>query len=160
WTYRFFPTEIGVFLLGLLSYRLYRHGSVQGGAWTVVGRHAAAMLIPMVALSQWIPWDRGTATLLTLAVLSLALPYLFTRTKDSAFDRFLGEFSYGIYLGHILVDNFLHTFGFLNGDGPWNSVVVLGVVMGLVWLIRRFTEIPSDRWRHRLTERWLNTLAS
>jgi peptidoglycan/LPS O-acetylase OafA/YrhL len=98
WTGRFFPTELALFLFGVLSYRLgsgYRLLKIP----TIVPKiafYSCVLLIvffPQVQLNEWIFY----------AYLILAIPMIFDWTKKNRFDRIIGDLSYPIYISHLLV---------------------------------------------------------
>ena len=67
----------------------------------------------------------------------------------------MGELSYTMYLGHLLVVDLYAGFDF--GWAHWGRfpVLVMALTIALAWLIRQAVEKPADRWRARLTHRWL-----
>jgi peptidoglycan/LPS O-acetylase OafA/YrhL len=106
WTYRFFPTELLLFLAGVLAYRAYVHLDRRkvprklcvGVAVALVVLCCVYRLIPLqVSLRQWgfycCAWS--------------ALPLVFMATRTNAIDRLIGELSYPLYLSHALVLTFL-----------------------------------------------------
>lgn len=100
WTYRFFPNELGLFVLGGLSYRLYE------GLRSWSPPHGLSMLIissyvAMTVCYQWLPGGialKGCYYGLT----TLSLPFLFLLTKRLHWDRRVGELSYPVYISHFL----------------------------------------------------------
>jgi len=106
WTYRFFPTELGMFMLGCCAYRGYEmlkanlpSGKFAIGVWilllgfTVFYRALPAMEIHGSSLRK--------ACYMIFAV--LALPFAFQCSKHWKLDRMLGELSYPLYICHMLV---------------------------------------------------------
>jgi peptidoglycan/LPS O-acetylase OafA/YrhL len=78
---------------------------------------------------------------------AIALPFLFKSTKDNAFDRFLGDFSYPIYLWHLLIKGLAMAFFAKYGYLAWDMQPVLTLLFaGLtIFCIER----PLDRYRHK-----------
>jgi peptidoglycan/LPS O-acetylase OafA/YrhL len=100
WLYRFLPAEFGLFVLGVLVYRV----SVR--QWPAVpsstARWQVAGLLLFAVLFGSLPHPvikRVVFCLFTAA----SVPALFALTKDSPFDRYIGELSYPIYLSHLLL---------------------------------------------------------
>lgn len=93
--------DMGLFVLGILSYRLYKTHFEQGAS---VALRSALALALLAALALY---HKETAhTLAPLAVHALAflgVPALFSLTKRVTADRLVGELSYPIYLSHQMV---------------------------------------------------------
>jgi peptidoglycan/LPS O-acetylase OafA/YrhL len=153
WTYRFFPFELGYFLLGALAFR-YR-GSFDH-------------LVPERAEKYWYcvyPLVIGFATVrvpvplptLTYPVaLACALPLIFKLTAGIKVDRLTGELSYPFYIFHLFA---LTLAGFITREW-WlgaQEAMVAWVGLGLTLVLSatglalevRFVE----PWRARLAER-------
>jgi len=113
WLNRFFGFEISYFLLGIL---LFRYWLARRAQWTANCSHnrsvGDAIVVSLIILAA--PWLRtfadsfgffiGHYAVTLLIVLSLAslIPRLFMLTSTSKLDRKIGEFSYPVYLSHIL----------------------------------------------------------
>jgi peptidoglycan/LPS O-acetylase OafA/YrhL len=150
WDYRFFPFELGVFLLGMVSQRL-------GGRVTALPK--APFWIRTVALMSlfvgigWLqrqaeaaasPW----ANLVAIPLWALVLPFLFATTKNCWRDRFLGDLSFPVYLVHMLAIHVALQFAPLGEPlvGPLSAAISLL----LAWILWRWVERPMDRLRHRI----------
>jgi peptidoglycan/LPS O-acetylase OafA/YrhL len=95
WTYRFFPFELGYFLLGALAFR-YRH-SLDG----VVPKHIPKYCVyPLVFVFAAVQVPTPLPALVYPIVLACTLPFLFRMTSGLKIDRLLGELSYPFYLFH------------------------------------------------------------
>jgi peptidoglycan/LPS O-acetylase OafA/YrhL len=94
WTYRFFPFELGYFLLGALAFR-YRTclGSLLPSSKYLV----YPLVICLTAIRAPVP----APTLTYPLVLACLLPILFRTTSESKGDRLLGELSYPFYIFHV-----------------------------------------------------------
>lgn len=103
WTYRFFPAELALFLMGAFSYRFSR--SPAFARWRE-SRGVGLLLGAVFGLAVIFPWiplpgqiKAWPFYLLTMA----AVPFLFDRTKNLRWDRWVGELSYPVYIGHYWV---------------------------------------------------------
>jgi peptidoglycan/LPS O-acetylase OafA/YrhL len=96
WTYRFFPFELGYFLLGALSFR-YRNAldrlvpkSIEKYFVYLLAIGFAALLVPVTL-----------ATLTYPLLLACVLPFMFRVTSGLKADRLIGELSYPFYIFHL-----------------------------------------------------------
>lgn len=100
WTYRFFPTELVFFLLGVVSYHLYKKLQTM----EIKNLYLKLIWIGVVAVTIFfnflpIPGKK----FLYLSGFFIVLPFIFLLTKNWKTDTFIGELSYPIYISHILV---------------------------------------------------------
>jgi peptidoglycan/LPS O-acetylase OafA/YrhL len=100
WSYRFFPTELVFFLLGIISYHIYKvinqlkiEQEYLKSIWfIVVGFTIFFSFLP-------IPYKYPIYLLLFF----VCLPFVFILTKNWKLDAYIGELSYPIYISHIFV---------------------------------------------------------
>src|SRR5450631_1342770 len=104
WSYRFFPFEVLLFLLGALAHQILlpRVERLCGAVprlenFAVVGLILIIVAFPMVGASFLL--KKG----LLLLVFVLMLPFLFVFQKRNRWDRTFGELSYPIYICHWLM---------------------------------------------------------
>lgn len=100
WTYRFFPTELVFFLLGVVSYHLYKKLQTM----EIKNLYLKLIWIGVVAVTIFfnflpIPGKK----FLYLSGFFIVLPFIFLLTKNWKTDTYIGELSYPIYISHILV---------------------------------------------------------
>ncbi|MDH6355820.1 peptidoglycan/LPS O-acetylase OafA/YrhL [Dysgonomonas sp. PH5-45] len=109
WTYRFFPTELVFFLVGILAYRGYKYlqkfQKIDKKYLTIIWFGILLLttifsFLPDSAFHHFIIKDW-----LYLLVFSMALPFIFALTKKWKFDRYIGDLSYPVYISHMLVLN-------------------------------------------------------
>lgn len=154
WTYRFFPTELGLFLLGAVAYHLYLR--VRERDFSEELYWAVALVFAFVLIMyQFIPGGMAKkAAFYALTVFSL--PFLFGLTKDWHWDRRIGELSYPVYISHFL---FLPSFDgrywlwpeseFLESlqAAPYYGLVVVLCSLAFSWVLLRGVIDPIDRLR-------------
>jgi len=100
WTYRFFPFELPIFLLGILLYRIknrYKHAPKMSVASTYTSLMFLYLLLPVVAQK----FDFGRIPQLFVLVMVASTIILFG--PDNAKDKKFGDLSYPIYMSHVLV---------------------------------------------------------
>jgi len=157
WSYRFFPSELAVFLLGAVGYRVYKsspHSDLTSArAPQLLRTFGVAVLCVGAALliNRWNGLSRvASVVFFTLAV--LAIPLLFRASKNWQFDRLLGELSYPIYICHVLVIWCLDravALGTSYARGFTIMAMTIAFSYVLYWLIDR----PIDAWRQRRFDR-------
>ena len=147
WSYRFFPSELAVFLTGVLGYRVYRSRPKLDRSLLSVFALAILCLGAALLINRWHGPSRVASVSFLMLTLA-AIPCLFRATNDQALDRNLGELSYPIYICHFLVIWFLDRTMAFGSDlirGIAIIVMTIFVSSALYWWIDR----PIDAWRQR-----------
>ncbi len=147
WTYRFFPSELGLFLLGNLSYRMYKIGTSK----RYLDRFKACLIAGIFFLTtfayQEIFPQGNDPNLLFYVFTCLALPFIFYLTKNSKYDAYIGEFSYPIYISHVLVLGFVSPVtDFLHLDMLKGELTLLISLSIAYWLIKLIAN-PIETFR-------------
>ncbi|MDK2818430.1 MAG: acyltransferase [Spirochaetota bacterium] len=120
YTYRFFPTELVFFILGMFSY-YYAEQFLKFG-WI-----ALTNVIILAFFIRKIPIDFRVLKLIYFISLTIAIPFLFKLFKNNVIDRKIGDLSYGIYLIHPLI---ISKLSFLNlSSGSYFGLVVVVSMM-------------------------------
>ncbi|WP_352976721.1 acyltransferase [Mesorhizobium sp. M1005] len=96
WSYRFFPSELSMFLMGSICYQVCR--GVSAANARAIGRVAYAILVMMILVCGAVNFP-GKGLPIILAVV-LFTPFIFEATKNSRIDRWMGDISYLVYLVH------------------------------------------------------------
>lgn len=105
WSYRFFPTELVFFLLGIISYRAYKFLQPKIKS-TVYLKIIWGCILGFTLLFNVLPVKyKGYLYLISFF---LCLPFVFLLTKKWKYDRYIGELSYGIYISHMFVLSCIH----------------------------------------------------
>jgi peptidoglycan/LPS O-acetylase OafA/YrhL len=143
WDYRFFPSELCLFLAGSLAYRW--RGRF---AWLGEARRPRLKVIGVIAFAlafSRLPFGGGLHWLF-LGGLFFSLPALLRFSSDHAWDRRIGEVSYPLYLSHVLVIGWLHHAS--SGLGEWSfSLLALVTAFVLSYALYRLVDIPMERLR-------------
>jgi peptidoglycan/LPS O-acetylase OafA/YrhL len=104
WTYRFFPAEVAFFLIGSLSYAIYRKIRVRSLKSFFLNVLWVAVIMVSVSFSiVEFPFKRYFYLLLVF----ISLPFIFHHTKKSKTDSYIGELSYPIYISHMFIASVL-----------------------------------------------------
>lgn len=106
WNARIFFLEIQFFLAGMMAYRIYKSPpplKLWRVKWGLIGEIGWIIL---AMIFQYLPTS-GKKQWLFYGYSWLLMPWIFSLNKENKWDRYLGEISYGIYIGHFLVGNTL-----------------------------------------------------
>lgn len=139
WTYRFFPVELGSFVLGMLLYRSLPHRR----ATITTQRIATMALLAATLLLSAVP-ETWATRIVFYAYVAWALPLAFQLTRHNRLDRYLGELSYPIYLVHLLVISIALYSGW---SGVRLAALILVMVGGSSVLLHELVQQPVDRFR-------------
>lgn len=107
WTYRFFPTELVFFLLGIVSYHLYKRLQKKD-IKTIYLKIIWLGILGFTILFSILKLP--AKEYLYLIAFFIALPFVFILTKNWKNDSYIGELSYPIYISHMLVLTLLYYF--------------------------------------------------
>ena len=100
WTYRLFPAELVFFLLGNLSYRIYKkieHTQIHPSKLWILT--VIVLLITLLYNNFDFPLQMTIYFVITFT----ALPFIFKLTKRISFDNSIGDLSYPIYITHLFL---------------------------------------------------------
>ena len=109
WTYRFFPTELALFMSGVISYKFYslcRRYHLYDREILTSKIFLFIMWILLLAATlffEFISISGHSKFWLYYFLVVITTPYVFILTKNSKIDSYLGDLSYPIYISHILV---------------------------------------------------------
>lgn len=140
WSYRFFPFELGTFLLGAVAYRI-------SAARRFDRRIGLALYVLLIGgLGLYFPAYLSDHRFAFLAMFAAVLPAIFDLTKDWKFDQFLADMSFPLYLVHwpTMFVAALIPAPFKSWPGMLGVVASIALAAILVVLVER----PIERWRH------------
>jgi peptidoglycan/LPS O-acetylase OafA/YrhL len=104
WSYRFFPSELVFFLLGIISYRIYKFVP----KLNLKPIYLIMILIYITTFSIFYKFLRQKYEFqIYMFSVFVCIPFLFTLTKSWKFDNYIGELTYPMYISHILVNSIL-----------------------------------------------------
>jgi peptidoglycan/LPS O-acetylase OafA/YrhL len=154
WTYRFFPSEVALFLAGALAHQILRPAYAQwlGSRINRASLIATLVTIGIVVVFPFIPLNAIAKDMLLLALFVASLPLLFAFQGLHTFDARIGELSYPIYVVHVLVIWICvrELQGSAVGSQPMISLIaaVLSIVASAALV--RFVSKPIERVRSKL----------
>ena len=107
WSYRFFPSELNLFLLGALSFKLYSFLKIKGDKFLnrTLCLAVWGVMLSVIFFYSELPHPRIPYRLYdsVCLLIPITLPFIFHCTKNIKFDRIIGELSYPIYISHWIV---------------------------------------------------------
>ena len=157
WTYRFFPTELGSFLLGCCAYRAYEmcKSKLPGGKFAI---GVWALLLGFTVFYRALPLMEIHGSSLLKAFYTifaiLALPFAFQCSKYWKLDRMLGELSYPLYICHMLV---IWVTKHVMSGTPTTDWVLTSVIvfLSLAWSLGlvKWVMLPVEGFRQKRVSR-------
>jgi peptidoglycan/LPS O-acetylase OafA/YrhL len=152
WQFQFFPTELALFLMGALSYKLYR--SRKAFFSSSFGLYATVAMAAATLLYQFVPGleVQGASMKKWLYYLMLVflIPGVFSYTSRFRVDRYLGELSYPFYIVHFsVIWLWLMVRGRLLGTVDLNLLHMGVLLLTLVLSVALFHLVinPMERFR-------------
>lgn len=147
WTYRFFPFELALFLMGTISYKLYV--ALKGHKLFDLRAQIPISLamLSMVIFYQFLPVKDQVGTWISYSFVCLSLPFLFELTKSIKIDNRIGELSYPIYVSHFLVIYSVLPFIDYFQIGAYTGIIVVPVTIILSYFLVRFVADPLEKVR-------------
>ena len=156
-SYRFFPFELALFLAGVLAYKAF---AACPARWESPPAKALALMVPLaIAAYPWLlgswPYDSffTPARMGLLALVAAALPAIHGWSRFSRRDRAIGELSYPLYLGHLLVYGLIGGLPALRGDSALRTLAVAAASLLLAWAVTQVVDSRIETFRRRLAEK-------
>lgn len=156
WDYRFFPTELALFILGALTHQVLRPWYARHLGPDMLARlswGALAIMLVAVVAYPYVPLANLHKSALLLAMFLPCLPLLFVLQGNSTMDRAIGELSYPIYICHWLV---IEVCASLFGGRPQDDVFmacVIAATLVMAYCLNRWVGGPVERWRDQIRVR-------
>lgn len=153
WQYEFIPTVFVFFVTGMCSYRLKRALHNVALPNRVI---AACLAVALAGYCFWIDdahvqeWVNRPAIFGLYALVAIAIPFFFRATNRSRVDRWLGEFSYPLYVCQGLAVTLV-----LGADPVTNLQRVYALIAALLAAAALviFIERPIEALRRKITRR-------
>lgn len=144
----FFPTALGIFLLGSLShqiiYPLLRNKSktflrVMGNVFVALIMFYVVHLYKTIGSTDLKYWC-------FVGLVTLSLPFLFSYFAKSKFDRMVGELSFPVYMIHFIFIGLIARFHWIDSAYAAYWVILLSTITSI--LLVCFVVMPLDNFRH------------
>ena len=128
---------LGALALASMALRVAGHWLPVAAGWA-----ANALVLAIVVALPLLTLSDEVGRWLVDALVTVAVPLSFNAFKDFTLDRWIGELSYPIYLGHLMVVGLV-----LRYEPPHPVVVAFAGTLALATLLFAFIDRPVDRWR-------------
>lgn len=159
WSYRFFPAELALFLLGALANRwglsTWQRRLADPAQQARASKLAVSTLAILICVYSILPLPDSIKTVALMALFVALVPLAFLYQSRSGFDKRLGDLSYPIYIGHILmivlVGVVLRMLHWATGaliQTILNILLSTGFAMLLNKLLEQRVERIRDKMRH------------
>lgn len=137
WTYRFFPAELAFFLIGALAHQVLRpfYQKLFSNSEPKVASLATYLLIVLSLCYFLIPLSGLYRTLLLFGSFVLLVPLAFVFQSRSRLDAWIGNLSYPIYIGHLLMIGVASQVLKIFGVGNQRIISAASVVLSIVFAI-------------------------
>lgn len=150
WSYRFFPSELAVFLIGSQAFYIYTNQEInEKKSW--LSQLLYLYIILIIITFPFIPIEPQLKKLLFYCLFALSLGKIFDLTKDNKLDKLIVLLSYPIYCCHLIVlYNILPAISYWADNGTFlNTLVTFITVIIISFLIYFFIEKPIEYYRKR-----------
>jgi len=144
-TYFFFPAQLGLFLVGVLTQRFGGGRSPLGVGCMAIVASGCLLFSPYVGLDESFKWFLYTG-------FALSMPALFLMSRNSAVDRLVGELSYPVYITHMIVLSIAGAVGKKAGIEIGGLTLFL-LTLPLSLILVLWVEAPIARYRTATTPR-------
>lgn len=153
-TYFFAPAQWYLFVAGMVAYRTYQ--SLDVSKWVAKSKSSAIAMAGILFVAIWsLPLLMDTPPQnITLIASVLLIPVLFALSKQSKWDRAVGNLSYPIYLSHLIVGQVLGVV--LGRTGLSHGVILVLMPLGCVAaaiVLHQLVERRIERVRSAISAR-------
>jgi len=154
WTYRFFPAELALFLLGALSHKvllpLYETHLKASIRRVSIFATSALVIYTILFNCISIPWTVKEFILLSAYLVLLPLAFVFQNSVKT--DKRIGELSYPLYIGHLIVIEIVSLLLTRIHIKNTYSVTFCGVTASILFalLLNKFINKKVERIRARI----------
>ena len=151
WRYRFFPFELSLFLLGALSHQLI-YERFKDSLTKMHSRYAFIVFLSIFTLYSIIPFHAYYKSVAIIAVFVLLLPWLFSFQNTHKIDKLLGEYSYPVYIVHLLTNSVCYAvfqkYSIATAGYVWLSTII-GTALICSHAVMKVTA-PIEKYRARI----------
>ncbi|MDF2858574.1 MAG: hypothetical protein K0Q87_4425 [Neobacillus sp.] len=149
WNYRFFPSELALFLMGVLAYKYYNKHKTSL-LQSKISPMVTMVVIVLTLVFNYIPLNYALKQWGYYFLIMISLPFIFSYSQNSCIDRYIGDLSYPIYMAHSFV--ILAIIAIYPAN--WSQQTVFGFVtvifsIILAAIIMRYVQAPIEHIREK-----------
>ena len=161
WNNGFFPSEVGMFLLGTLSYKGYaaHKDKLHGPITLAIAGVTLLIVLAFPLIGQDGPIFFSAPHILLFTVLTVGIPALFSVTRKLKWERNIGELSYPIYLSHEFFTQILMRIPHIHSHPIFLALLTIGATTALSAVVVKFVDIPVNRYREMRLRKSRDSLA-
>lgn len=153
WNYRFFPFEIGLFILGGLGYRAYARIQYLRNINYISAAILVCVIISLFAF-QFLPIGGNIKRLFSFYIaIGISIPFIFHASRKSKYDRVIGELSYPVYITHHIIATcsylFFEKFTLELHERQLFCIPIIFLSLLTSFLINKYIQQPIDLIRRR-----------
>jgi peptidoglycan/LPS O-acetylase OafA/YrhL len=154
WTYRFFPAELALFLIGSISHQFilpfYRNilSKENIGKYSTI---ATYFLILIFLIFDLIPIHGLVKHFLIFGIFFVFMPFTFLFQCKRDWDKWIGDLSYPIYIFHMLIIYQMSSVDIDSHVSKSLLVVTHAIVISIVWiiLIQKPVEVLRSKLKYK-----------
>lgn len=156
WSYRFFPAELAFFLIGALAHQIllpYYREKI-GEKILPVARKVTLAMVIIVVIYPLIPLGEVVRSPMLMMLFIFAIPLTFIYQNGSEIDRLIGELSYPIYIGHLLVVRIVKEVAAAVGNADPYVICASAISFSILFamILNKLIGQPMEKVRWRLKE--------
>ncbi len=147
WTYRFFPFELPLFMIGSIGYRYYKTLATKTVSPSL-GYGLLLLCVLLIISFNDIRIGESYKIWLFYSLVAISIPYIFSVFKNNAMDRYIGELSFSIYISHHLLVSVFRGYFFTNYKlmAYYGYTVVISSVL-LAIILQKILVQPLEKYR-------------
>ena len=150
WNFRFFPSEIIFFIIGALSYKIYKNNLFK--KYIIFKKLIYILFIILILLFNFLDFiEFSILKNIYFFTLFLIIPILFKNTKHIKIDRLVGELSYPIYINHLFLISIL-TFTKITYINNVYFVCILSIIFSYILNLTISKRIEAYRQKRVLSK--------
>lgn len=146
--YRFFPSELSMFLLGSMAFHVYARFESSREKMARLGWVGMFWMLLMLLALFWFDQIK-LRSLIVSTSMGLTLPFIFALTRNMKWDRWIGELSYPVYICHELVR--LIMLKWMPDHAGAGMFILLTLVASVLLMV--CVEGPFERMRAKFVDR-------
>lgn len=143
WVFRFFPSELSYFLLGIFSYKISKYGKINL-LNPIFNKLIFTSIIIVIIFFDKIMFNFKNQLFFILFFISI--PFIFELSKKSKIDRYIGDLSYTLYISHLFIITIVNKLNsvFINKG---ITVILLSLIISIT--LKYFLSDKIEKYRQK-----------